>query len=519
MKKSKMICLVLTLALLCSRSACGGEGEPSPSPTAAPTESAAPSPAPTEAPGTAEFVLSCYPSAGFHPITGQNRTNLTLAPLMYEGLFELDETFAPHNVLCESHAVSEDGLTWTFTLKAAAFSDGSALTAADVVHSLQRAQGEDSVYAGRLSGVRSIREAEAGVEVVLSAPNGNLPALLDIPIVKENGEAPLGTGPYVLTGEGEELSLTAVDGWWQNKTLPLTSIRLCSVQGADGLIHAFDTREVSLVTADITGSNALGYSGSYEVWDYPTSIMLYVGYNTQSGPCRDSEVRRALSYGYERTAVAKSLFAQHAAAACLPVSPASPLYSQALADTLAYSPQRVEELLEGAGWLLSDGVRTKGREALTLTFVVNTDNSYKVSAAEYLTELLSREGIAVELKKLPWEDYVAALEGGEFDLYLGEVKLTADFDLTALLAPGGTLNYGAFADGETQDLLAAYLAADAAGRSEAAQALYRQIARTAPFTPICFKSWSVLTHWGKIAGLNPTQQNVFYGFSNWKPGR
>ena len=63
------------------------------------------------------------------------------------------------------------------------------------------------------------------------------------------------------------------------------------------------------------------------------------------------------------------------------------------------------------------------------------------------------------------------------------------------------------------------LAADAAGRSEAAQALYRQIARTAPFTPICFKSWSVLTHWGKIAGLNPTQQNVFYGFSNWKPGR
>ena len=164
-------------------------------------------------------------------------------------------------------------------------------------------------------------------------------------------------------------------------------------------------------------------------------------------------------------------------------------------------------------------MRTKGREALTLTFVVNTDNSYKVSAAEYLTELLSREGIAVELKKLPWEDYVAALEGGEFDLYLGEVKLTADFDLTALLAPGGTLNYGAFADGETQDLLAAYLAADAAGRSEAAQALYRQIARTAPFTPICFKSWSVLTHWGKIAGLNPTQQNVFYGFSNWKPGR
>ena len=33
------------------------------------------------------FVLPCYPSAGFHPITGANRTNLTLCGLLYEGLF------------------------------------------------------------------------------------------------------------------------------------------------------------------------------------------------------------------------------------------------------------------------------------------------------------------------------------------------------------------------------------------------------------------------------------------------
>lgn len=46
--------------------------------------------------------------------------------------------------------------------------------------------------------------------------------------------------------------------------------------------------------------------------------------------------------------MAKSLFALHAEAACLPVSPASPLYRQALADTLEYAPQTMEEQLEEA---------------------------------------------------------------------------------------------------------------------------------------------------------------------------
>lgn len=114
---------------------------------------------------------------------------------------------------------------------------------------------------------------------------------------------------------------------------------------------------------------------------------------------------------------------------------------------------------------------------------------------------------------------MSALAAGDFDLYLGEVKLTADFDLTALIAPEGVLNYGGYQDEEAMARLAAMRAADDAQRPAAAKALYRQLARTAPFTPLCFKSWSVLTHWGKIAGLGPTQQNVFYGFSDWKAMR
>ena len=134
------------------------------------------------------------------------------------------------------------------------------------------------------------------VTITLSAPNGALPALLDVPIVKETGGTPLGTGPYVLTGEGDSLALEARTGWWKGEKVPLERIPLYNVREADGMIHAFDTQEISLVTVDITGSNALGYSGTYEVWDYATSVMLYIGYNTASGPCADQDLRKALSY-------------------------------------------------------------------------------------------------------------------------------------------------------------------------------------------------------------------------------
>ena len=62
---------------------------------------------------------------------------------------------------------------------------------------------------------------------------------------------------------------------------------------------------------------------------------------------------------------------------------------------------------------------------------------------------------------------MAALTAGEFDLYLGEVKLTGDFDLTALIAPAGALNYGKYSDADAQTLLAAFRAAGEDGRSAA----------------------------------------------------
>ena len=452
-RSARLTAGLLALGLLCALAGCSTD-VPDDSPTPTPTETSVLTP--TE---QSEFTLACYSDAGFHPITGANRTNLTLSGLMYEGLFELDQTFTPRKLLCSGYTVSEDGLTWTFSLRGGVtFSDGSPLTAAEVVSSLNTAR-TSALYAARLTGIQSVRAAEGAVVITLNAPNGGLPALLDIPIVKETGGTPLGTGPYVLDDSGEEPALTARSDWWQGRALPKGTIPLRSIRAAGDLIHAFATQDVTLVATDLTGSNALGFSGSYETIDYPTSLMLYVGFHCASGPCRDQTVRQALQRSMDRSAVATALLSRHARAAALPATPESALYDSALADTLTYSPQAAEELLATAGWSKTDGVYTKGRQTLSLTLLAPSDNVDKLAVAEYLAESLNDAGFDVTLEALPWADYLAALNAGKFDLYLGEVRMTADFDPTVLVSPTGALNYGRCSDGEMPALLSAFRAA------------------------------------------------------------
>lgn len=505
----RLFALGLLLALFLS--GCGRTAQTTPSPQASPT--------PSSAPEERDFALAYFPDASLHPVMGSSRTNLAVGSLVYQGLFELDNTFTPHGVLCASFSVSEDELTWTFTLADAAFSDGTPVTAADVVSSLELAR-SSQLYAGRLRDVRQITAGEDGsVVITLSQPNGALPALLDIPILRDRGDGsmPLGTGPYAYAEDGGPLRLA------RQASAPDSApeeISLIPIQGPDELIYAFDAGEVSLVVSDLTGSTALGYSSGYEVFDYPTTTLLYVGFQTGSGPCRDAAVRRAISRSFDRDTVAGSLLAGHAAATCLPFSPHSALYSAAHEEAGGYNAAGAEDVLAQAGYTLGeDGLLYSGRTALELTFAVNTDNSFKLAVAEYLAGQLAELGFSVHLQKLAWDDYTAALEGGNFDLYLGEVTLTADFDLSALLSRSGELNYGGYASGEADSLLSQLRASSEEGaRAQAAAAFLDLFQADAPLAPLCFKNHSVLTQWRAVSGLEPTRQNPFYHLENLRFG-
>ena len=496
----RLLSLLLTAVTLFSLTACGG-GERAGSSSSSSGQSSQEE----QQPVTTPFTLAIYPEYSIHPTLAGNRANLTLAPLLYEGLFELDPAFQATPVLCQSYSASEDQMTWTFQLRSGiTFSDGTPLTGQVVADALELARSADSRYARRLADVASISAEGDAVTIVLSLPNGSLPTLLDIPIALGSGDRPLGTGPYVLSVSGDTLSLTAREGWWRALSLPLSTIPLHSVGQSDELIYAFDSGDVSLVDVDLMATNAMGYAGNYQAWDYATTDLIYLGFNTRSGLCRSAQVRRALTLALDRDAIAQTTYASHAVACALPVHPDSPLFDAGISEQLAYQPDALFSQLDQLGL-----------SGQTLTLLVNSENDSKVEAAQLIAYQLEVAGLSVSLQQLSFDDYTAALTQGNFDLYLGEVVLTADFDLAPLLTSAGSLNYGGWQDGTTDTLVSAMHSATPEGKGSAASALFSHLAQQCPIAPLVFKNGSVLTQWGRISGLNPVRNNIFYQFENW----
>lgn len=504
----KLTALLLALIFLLSLGACG---QPQPVPTQSQP------PEPTSAPEPVRpFALGYDPTASLHPFTGDSQVNLDLAGLVYQGLYELNNEFEPLPVLARSARVDESGLLWTIEIREGVrFSDGTPLTADHVAASLKAAR-LSGLYGARLSAVSAVRTEEGAVVVTLSAPNGKLPALLDIPVVLEQEEGPpLGTGRYRFVAEGGELSLWAngnYEGWQE---LPYENIPLREVPTADRRIAAFDGGEVTAVTTDFSAAYTLGYSGSYEIYDYPTTNLLYVGFQTTKGACASAEVRRACSLAFDRVSVVQSLLAGHGDPAALPIHPNHEAYDATAAARLDYDIQGAQDLLEQAGYTINeeDGLRYKGRTPLAMTILVNRGSTAKQSIARYLARSLEGIGVTVTVRELGWTDYTRALEKGDFDLYIGEIRLTGDFDTTELLI--GSLNYGGYTSETLPALLAAWKTAPGAAGTEAAD-LWAALAAEVPIAPLCFKRNSLLVRWGMASGMQPTRGDPFRGMERWQ---
>jgi len=125
-------------------------------------------------------------------------------------------------------------------------------------------------------------------------------------------------------------------------------------------------------------------------------------------------------------------------------------------------------------------------------------------------------GLDVEIKALPWKDYLEALEYGSYEIYYGEVSLTRDFDFSQLLLPEGSLSYGGTGGGEYYELLAAIKQADnEVSLRVAAGALCNYAAEQLPLIPVMYRQYVVYSHRGELTGLQPTVSGIFREAGQW----
>lgn len=445
------------------------------------------------------FALPYMPGRTLDPVDCVDGMQQVAASLLYEGLFRLDGRFEPQPCLCISYTHDETASRYTFDLRPGVeFSDGTPLTGRDVKASLERARTSER-YRSRLAGISSVSANGDSVTVSLSGPNAALPALLDVPIVKsesQEGPAPVGTGPYFYAEEETGAYLIANQSWWRGEGQPVDRIALVEASDDDAMLYRFSSHEAQLITADLTGVTPVSTKGSVGCVDADTTVMQYVGCNTSRAPLDSPALRRCLSAGIDRANVTEAFLSGHGKPAVFPLSPVSSLYPAELED--GYSLDGFAAALRESGYV----------PERTLTLLVNEENSFKRAIAERLAEDWTSGGVPVEVRVLPWEEYAAALSAGDFDLYYGEARLTADWDLGSLLEPYGALNYGHWSDPDASRLLAEYAGAE--DRAAAMRALCVRLKSQAPILPVCFKSSSVLTQAEVVEGLQPTAAEPFY---------
>ncbi len=526
----RLTCLALALCLLLL-SGCQGLDNwlfehdpppisPSPPPVVLP-------PPPSGPPANDLFGVSWSGGATCRPYTNASRLDALWLPLVYEGLFALDETFWPVPALCKNYTTA-DNKTFLFTLReGVTFHNGEPLTASDVVYSLEAARKTGSLYAARFVNAGAIRAVdERTVEMVLTAANPRLPALLTMPIVpKDSADMPIvpGTGPFVPNMEQEHPYLARFDGWWQHRPLPVGRMELVSVTSSDQLISAFETRSLSLVTFNPSDVLGVNFRGDYETWEYDTPLFEYVGFNTAKAPFSDARLRRAVAAAVDREGIGREgAHSRLTTPAALPLPPACAQYDESLAGQYGFDLSRMTSILQQLGYEDRDhdgvlevdiGRRTKN---LSLTMVVSRENDHHVAAARHVAETLTDAGVAMTLNELSFAAYQEALSKGDFDLYYGAATLSADFS-PLLFFRDGSLGFGGFRDTETLALWEAAAAETTAGTAQTA--FWTRFLEEAPIAPVLFQRQELLTQRGLLKSPHPVWENLFNHMDAWMVDR
>ena len=122
---------------------------------------------------------------------------------------------------------------------------------------------------------------------------------------------------------------------------------------------------------------------------------------------------------------------------------------------------------------------------------------------------MAEEGIALELVGCDAATYQQRLEAGEYDLYIGEVKLPYNMDIASLL-PGGALCYGQTSDGTLLEAFRAFQSGEGSY-----EAFLRAFLEEPPFIPLMFRRGIVSFSSDFNGNVVATEQDIFYNVLEW----
>lgn len=388
---------------------------------------------------------------------------------VFETLLIINENNEAVPGQAESWTTSEDGLTWTFTMRdGLKWSDGTDLNAKDFEYSFKRMADPDTAapYAETCLGMIDGFEEAAGfpdadgnptVEPNLDALNvkasddgKTLTIVLAYPCsyfdkivafaamspvqkatVEANGDAwctspdtYVCNGPFMITEwtPSERIVLTKNPnyvGGWDSSKIVSESITLLLLEDSSASFAAYNSGEAQLIK-DVPADEIPSLTKAEDGGDFYVDTILgtyYVSLNLKRDAFKDAKVRRALSLAIDRDYVANTIMQGTYSTADSIVGPGIVDENGYFHDNgnAPYISADYEANLAEAKKLLADAGYPNGEGYPTLEYSTN-DAGYHVPLAEYLQQAWSDLGITLTISKMEWSSFTAARRAGEYDV-------------------------------------------------------------------------------------------------------
>ena len=403
MHAKNALVLLLTLVLLTAATACSAPESPAASPAGARD--------------SVVIAIGSEPET-LDPTQGWGHGN---SPIVQSTLVRYTADLDFENDLATDYALSEDGLTWTFTLRGDAyFTDGEKVTAQDVAFTLETAKAaQGSVDLSYMVSAEAVDETT--VAVTLSQPTSIfLNTLASVGIVPEHaygedyGRSPIGSGPYkfVEWRPQEQIVFVANEDYYggapaiENVTIVFMSedAALAAVQAGQ-----VDVAYTSATLAQEVPGYRIEAIRSADNRGFTLPMEPNTGKTAASGaPIGNDvtcnlEVRQAIAYAIDRQAIADAVLHGYGRPAYAE-NDGRPWNSPEVA--IETDVEYAKQLLADAGWADGDGDGILERDGVRAPFscLYPADDSVRQAVAMAAAEQVRKIGIEIVVEGTSWDE-------------------------------------------------------------------------------------------------------------------
>ncbi len=421
-------------------------------------------------------LASTAPAAAVNPLTVADAGGLCMLAQTGEFLtFDNNMLLQLQPMLATSWAPSKGGAVWTFTLRSGVkFSDGSPMTADDVVYTFQQladpknASNALSTFTGVLTPGGVVKVDAGTVAFHLEAPNGNFPYLVSsdnynaIIVPKGTNFADwqktfIGTGPFKLGSYTQNVGATFVanpDYWGGAPYLDSTAFTFYGSQQPQILALQGGTVDV-IVQFVPSGATALLNSSSYNIIKLKSANHRELSMRNDMAPFTDARVRQAVALCLNRPGMVSALLSGDGE-----VGNDNP-FAPKFVSTNTSVPQRVQNIAKAKALLSAAGHPSGFSTTLT------TEQYEEIPGlAQVIAQEAKAIGVDITLKVETQDNYYGKATYGNSD-WLDAIMSLVDYGdrgvpnvfLEAPLTSGGPWNAAHFKNPTYDNLVKQYVAA------------------------------------------------------------